>query len=89
MKHDGFKCGSGCFHCQICGKLTRQRDNNSFLCKKCEIKAEDENYENDNMNIYAQIEELENYLNSPNCKQIEDEKRQELEELKEMVRDAQ
>ena len=32
---DGFKKGSGCFPCEDCGKLTRQTDNNTMLCREC------------------------------------------------------
>jgi carboxypeptidase C (cathepsin A) len=41
---DGFKKGSGCFPCILCGKLTRQRDSNSELCRKCEEEGEELNY---------------------------------------------
>tara|TARA_Y100000310_G_C20696543_1_gene826116 strand:+ start:3577 stop:3717 length:141 start_codon:yes stop_codon:yes gene_type:complete len=43
----GFKKGTGCFPCESCGKLTRQRDSNILLCVACEKEAEKENEEVD------------------------------------------
>jgi len=43
-----FKKGTGCFPCEACGNLTRQRDSNILLCPKCEKEFEEEN-ENDNL----------------------------------------
>jgi hypothetical protein len=36
-RHDGFRYGSGCFRCEICGKLTRMTDETSGtrLCIQC------------------------------------------------------
>lgn len=42
-KHSGFRKGSGCFKCEACGKLTRQRDSNIRLCSRCEKKMMKEN----------------------------------------------
>ena len=46
-RHSGFKRGSGCFPCEACGAMTRQRDSNIRLCPKCEKEAEEENRESD------------------------------------------
>lgn len=47
---DGFRFGSGCFKCNICGKLTRQTKNTSgvMLCPVCCERTEHENSHADN-----------------------------------------
>lgn len=49
-RHDGFRRGSGCFKCRICGKLTRETkySSGSELCRECEERSEHENSHADN-----------------------------------------
>ena len=47
---DGFRVGSGCFKCEICGKLTRQTKDTSgtMLCRECCDRTSHENSHADN-----------------------------------------
>lgn len=50
MSKDGFKQGSGCFQCQVCGKRTRDVDGENGpcqLCPRCYYLAGLENEHND------------------------------------------
>jgi len=47
---DGFKRGSGCYKCSICGKLTRlvKDQSSQDMCFDCEERSMHENSHSDN-----------------------------------------